>query len=83
MKYKLENKYAEVSITPKDVDGNMTKENIYSYMPEEVQEFYYKNKDKSNFKETLISGIMRPYFENDQQVLTTSFNGVTFIFELL
>ncbi len=76
--YKIASKYAEVTITANDIDENCTEENIYEYMPKEVKDFYYKNKNKSNFRETRISGRCSP----DTPFTEKGIDGITFIFEL-
>lgn len=74
MNYKITNKSAEVTITNLDVDDKATSENIYSYLPQEVQDFYYANKNKPNFNETRVNG--RARFED--KVI----DGFTVYFEL-
>lgn len=79
MDYKVTNKYVEVTISSNDVDSNCNENNIYSYMPREVQDFYNKNKEKPNFRETKINGRYAPYSPSTEN----SVDGITFIFELI
>jgi len=76
MEYKITNKYAEVTLTSKDIDKNAIDRDIFSYMPKEVIEFRDKNKNKSNYKENYIYGRTTPYLKNEL------FDGVTCYFEL-
>jgi len=76
MEYKITNKYAEVTLTSKDIDKNAIDREIFSYMPKEVIEFRDKNKNKSNYKENYIYGRTTPYLKNEL------FDGVTCYFEL-
>ena len=76
MEYKITNKYAEVTLTSKDIDKNAIGREIFSYMPKEVIEFRDKNKNKSNYKENYIYGRTTPYLKNEL------FDGVTCYFEL-
>lgn len=79
MEYKISDKVASVTITAKDVDEKVTKENVYNYMPKEVQDFRNKNKDKPNFKETYINGRTSPYLQSSEGI---SWDAVTYYFEL-
>jgi hypothetical protein len=77
MYYKVENNKVEVHVTAKDVDSNCTEENIYSYMPKEVQDFINENKNKSTFKKTEILGRVAPYPTNPSEIV----DAIAFYFE--
>ena len=79
MNYEVIGKYAKVTLTISDFDKNATVENVYNYMPKEVKDFRDRNKDKSNFKETYITGRTSPYQPNTDNNIV---GGITYIFEL-
>ncbi len=78
MDYKIEEKIVEFTLTAADVDDKYTEENFYSYLPKEVQDWYYKNKDKKGFVATFINGRTKPYKERGAYFV----DGITGIFEI-